>query len=262
MRDRARLLVPGAVLIAMTAGCITVNVYFPVKELRQAAEEIVDEVRPDIVGVQKPGSGGSNDGGDRGDSGDSRQEPDPLPALESRADGARGYVSSLPAASRLLPVSLVRTGEREEEEENESGDNEVINASSPKIKKIKASLKARYRKLLPLYVRGRVGEGLDGYLAVREVKDLGLKERHEVSTLVKAENVDRRNLYQAIAEENRIDASKIKDIGVIFAKAWQKSSKTGWWIEVKKGKWVKKPKPKKPEKGDKPEESEKPAGAD
>ncbi len=108
-------------------------------------------------------------------------------------------------------------------------------------------LKERYKKLVNLYKQGRIGEAHDGKLAPRDVKGLGLKDRRKVNTLLKAENTDRKNLYTAIARENKIDASKIKDIGKLFSRSWQKKCKEGWWIEIKKGKWVKK-KPEKPKK--------------
>ncbi len=199
----------GSLAVAtMIAGCITVHVYFPVKELREAADEIVDEVRPDIASVE-----------------DSDAERASLP----------------PTAWTLLTVSFVKTAWADEKGSTERPD-AVINASSPKIKKIKASLKARYKKLLPLYTARRIGEGQDGHLVVREVKDLKLKERRKVNTLVKAENADRKSLYTTIARESKIADAKIKDIGRLLSRSWQKKAKSGWWIEVKKGKWVEKPK--------------------
>ncbi len=206
----------------LIAGCITVHVYFPVKELREAADEIVDEVRPDIVSAE-----------------DSNAESASLP----------------PATWTLLAVSFVKTAWADEKSSTESP-SAVINASSPKIKKIKASLKARYKKLLALYTAGRIGEGQDGNLVVREVKELKLKERRKVNTLVKAENADRKSLYTTIARESKIADATIKDIGRLFSRSWQKKSKTGWWIEVKKGKWVKKPKEVEKSKKPSPKKSE------
>lgn len=230
----------------MIGGCITVHVYFPVKELRKTADEIVDEVRPDIASAEKTAP--ESDAEDLPD--ESHEDGADRPAPGREVDGSRAQVTVSPTASTVFSVSLVMSARAEEKDSEEETD-EVIDASSPKIKKIKASLKKRYRMLLPLYIAGRIGERLDGYLAMREIKDLSLKERRKVSTLVKAENGDRKSLYTTIARENGIDDSKIKDIGRLFGKSWQKKSKTGWWIEVKTGKWVKKP--KQPEKSKKPE---------
>ena len=77
-----------------------------------------------------------------------------------------------------------------------------------------------------------------------------------MNTLVKAENADRKSLYTTIARESKIADAKIKDIGRLFSRSWQKKSKTGWWIEVKKGKWVKKPKPVEKSKKPSPKKSE------
>ena len=43
-----------------------------------------------------------------------------------------------------------------------------------------------------------------------------------MSTLVKAENADRKNLYTTIARESGIADAKIKDIGRLFSQSWQK----------------------------------------
>ena len=44
------------------------------------------------------------------------------------------------------------------------------------LRLIKAALKARYKKLLPLYKAGRVGEAHTGQLAPRDIKKLGLRK--------------------------------------------------------------------------------------
>ncbi len=177
----------GSLAVAtMIAGCITVHVYFPAKELREAADEIVDEVRPDIASAED--SGAESEAGNRtdnslGDAGDvHRQGRDTA--------GSGQHIRVPPTRPTLLSASFARIAWADEKDSTEKPD-EVINASSPKIKKIKASLKARYKKLLPLYTARRIGEGQDGHLVVREVKDLKLKERRKVNTLVKAENADR-----------------------------------------------------------------------
>ena len=48
-------------------------------------------------------------------------------------------------------------------------------------------------------------------------------------------------IYTQLAEANGIAEDLIPDVGRIFSEEWQKSSKPGWWIEVEKGKWEKKP---------------------
>lgn len=242
----------------MIAGCITVHVYFPVKELSEAADEIVDDVRPDIVSAEDSADSSSESESESGErAGDSREDALHLYRRARGADGFSEHVRAPSSTLALLSVSLVSTAWADEKDTGEKGD-DVINASSPRIKKIKVTLKARYKQLLPLYVAGRIGEGQNGYVALRDVKDLKLKDRRKVSTLVKAENADRKRLYTTIARENEIADSKIKDIGRLFGRSWQKKSKTGWWIEVKKGKWVKKPKP---EKRGKPSGAEKPKSA-
>ena len=72
-----------------------------------------------------------------------------------------------------------------------------------------------------------------------------MKEKRDLQALLKEENDDRKNLYTEIARENEIEATRVADIGALFAAKWQETSKTGWWIEKEKGKWIKKPEDKK-----------------
>lgn len=261
MMDQKNVTLVVSIAVAtLIAGCITVHIYFPAKALREAADQIVEEVRPEIASTDEAGSeageGGNDTAPEDGDDLDPSSAEDDARAAIRRGDRSLARRALLAAFYTRTAWAVEEEEQEKEQAEEESDDDEVedenerrlIKASSPKIVKIKASLKSRYKLLLPLYVAGRIGEGLDGYLAIREVEGLSLKERRDVLTLLKAENGDRKNLYEAIARENNIADDKIKDIGRIFSRAWQKSSKTGWWIEVieeKKKKWVKKPKPKK-----------------
>ena len=238
--------------LSFLAGCITVNVYFPVKALTEAADEFVDEVRPDDVlnpaGTGPAGTGSAIDPGESGDAAsDSVDGGFEVPALDR--DAGRAPEPALARHARLVSFELasIKTAHAADEDSSQKPGAIKIDVSSPKIKKIKLRVKERYKKLVNLYKQGRIGETYDGNLALRDVKGLGLKARRKVNTLLKAENADRKNLYTAIARENKIAASKIKDIGKLFSRSWQKKCKEGWWIEIKKGKWVKK-KPEKPPK--------------
>ena len=222
--------IPGAVpcaparfgLALLLAGCVTVHLYFPEAEIRSAAEEIVNEARPDgIEGAEAP---------------------------PREADPGKGRAETGEDADTLrLRRSIRLAAFRAEEEPKKKVE---IDISSPVIKRIRESLKKRYPKLFPWYEKGVYGEGRDGYIALRSVEGLTLKEKKEIQTLLADENADRKNLYTEIARENEIDAERIADIGLLFSEEWQKKSRSGWWIEAEKGKWVRKPEEKK-EKGKK-----------
>jgi len=204
------------------AGCVTVHLYFPEAEIRSAAEEIVNEARPDgIEGAEAPPREAGPD--------------------EGQAESGEG------ADATRLRGSVRLAAFRAEEEPTKKVE---IDISSPVIKRIRESLKKRYPKLLPWYEKRVYGEGRDGYIALRSVEGLSLKEKKDIQTLLADENADRKNLYTEIARENEIDAERVADIGLLFSEEWQKKSRPGWWIEVEKGKWVRKPEEKK-EKGKK-----------
>jgi uncharacterized protein len=206
---------PGCCVIL--AGCVTVHLYFPEAEIRNAAEEIVNEARPDgIEGAEAP-------------------PEEPRPAEGQAGSGGGAEAPRLRGDIRLAAF-------RAEEEPKKKVE---IDISSPVIKRIRESLKKRYPKLFPWYERGVYGEGRDGYIALRGVEGLSLKEKKDVQTLLADENADRKNLYTEIARENEIDAERIADIGLLFSEEWQKKSRSGWWIEAEKGKWVRKPEEKK-----------------
>jgi len=209
-------------------GCINISIYSPEAEVREAAEEIVDEVRPEVP----------------------PQEPAPAasPGASEKTSGA------------VWPLLGIKAAYAEEKPDKKI----ELDVKSPVIKKIKETLKARYAKLIPFYEKGAVGEGKDGYLALRETDSLSLKEKRDVQALVTQENEDRKNLYTEIVKSNGIEEVYIERVGRLFSQEWQKKSKTGWWIESAEGKWEKKPKEekKKEEKKTEKKEGEKEKGKD
>jgi len=201
---------------------VTVHLYFPEAEIRNAAEEIVNDARPEgVEGAEPP-----------------PREPGTSEGQEESADGAEA-----PRSRGEIRLAAFRAEEEPQKKVE-------IDISSPVIKRIRESLKKRYPKLFPWYEKGVYGEGRDGYISLRSVEGLSLKEKKDVQTLLADENADRKNLYTEIARENEIDAERVADIGLLFSEEWQRKSRSGWWIEVEKTKWVRKPEEKK-EKGKK-----------
>ncbi len=116
----------------------------------------------------------------------------------------------------------------------------ALEVSNATIRALKASMKERYPKLESYLASGVLGESLDGFLVLRSAQGLGLKERAVVKRLMKAENGDRRSLYEAVAQALGIDESQMSRLRSIFAKEWQKTAPPGTWIEVKPGEWKRK----------------------
>jgi uncharacterized protein YdbL (DUF1318 family) len=182
--------------------CITVNIYFPESAVKKTAEEIVTEVR----GAEKEKK-------------DEVLQDKVLKGevLKGAAGGAGGF-------------SLVPRLQAQQETE----------VTTPRIRAIKESLKARFDRLLPYYDAGRIGEANTGYLEALKEEGLGLQERAGLRKLVGDENKDRRDLYAEVAKALDIDAGQIGRIEKIFAEQWIGQARPGWMIQRPEGAWVKK----------------------
>ncbi len=194
----SRRWIPFLTMFVLTS-CVslTVNVYFPTKEIQQAAEEIEDRVRS--------------------------------------GQGAEGLQSFIPKPSIRICLSF---GGREAY----AADDMDIEISTPIVKKIIESRTKRYKKLEPYMDQGILGEGMDGFLVIREQKGMNLKTLTEVKKLTKEENEDREILYKEILTANQLELTKenFERVGTLFAKAIQKKMKPGHWYQVKKDEWVQK----------------------
>ena len=99
---------------------------------------------------------------------------------------------------------------------------EPLTVSNPGIRMLKQQMKARYAQMKPFYQKGLLRENNDGYVSLAQTAGLGLKEKRDLSSLVAAENGDRKKLYSEIAKAMNIDPSQVDRIGEIFAREWQK----------------------------------------
>jgi len=190
-----------ALATALTAGlacvlaCITVNIYFPEATVKQAAAEIVDEIRKTDA---------------------EKKAAEPFAGLP-RVGG--------PAAFSLVPAAYAQ---------------EATSVSTPAIRALKESMKARFAALQSYLAAGNIGESNKGLLEVRDEAGLNLQAKAALRNLVKDENGDRTKLYAEVAKALNIEASQVERIQKIFAAEWAKSAAPGWWIQQENGAWVKK----------------------
>jgi len=192
----------GMFVVALVS-CVTVNIYFPAAAIQKAADQIVDDVRK--VPEQSP-----------------QQTPEQTP--EQKQD----------KSSRLERFRFVRLGLAEAEAAVD------VNVSTPAIRGLKSSMANRFPQLQPLYAKGAIGETNNGYLAIRDVSALSLKERADLNRLVEQENADRRALYTEIIRGNNLAVNTLPDVEKLFANSWRDKSSPGWWIQQDGGQWVKK----------------------
>lgn len=189
--------------ILLTA-CVTINIYFPAA----AAEQVADEI---IKGIQSEESEAIE------------QEEGAVPL--SKVDGFQ--LSFYQVIDNVLNVVISSA-------HAEAADLSVNTAG---IRKLRAAMQTRYASLKPFYQQGNVGIKSDGFLVSKG--SIALKNRNKVKKLIAAENRDRQNLYQEIANANG-HPEWFAQIKATFAARWVSNAKAGWLYQTSKGSWTKK----------------------
>lgn len=115
-----------------------------------------------------------------------------------------------------------------------------INVSTPAIRALKDSIRARFQTLRAYLDKGAIGHNNRGYLEIRDTAGMSLKDKAELNALVTAHNKDRKALYGEILAANQLEPGKIGQIEKIFADARREKSRAGWWIQDDAGQWSKK----------------------
>jgi uncharacterized protein YdbL (DUF1318 family) len=113
--------------------------------------------------------------------------------------------------------------------------------STPAIVSLKAKLKSRSPLLLPYFQAGALGEGNDGIVVIRDTSTISMKDRAQLNALVKEENQDRLALYGEVGKELKVKDSDLPRVRKSFAKEWQKTAVSGWWVQKDTGEWIKVP---------------------
>jgi uncharacterized protein YdbL (DUF1318 family) len=191
---------------ALTLGaCVTINVYFPAAAAEKAADRIIDEVWGEQSGQE------SNQNRNPAGSGPTQgHAPGPLTSM------------MLAVLNVVIPTASAQAN---------------LDISTPAINALRSAMAARHASLAPFYDSGGIGVTDEGLVAMRDAKALALKERSKVNGLLAAENRDRNNLYQAIAQANGHPEWE-PNIRATFARRWIERAKPGWWYESR-GTWRK-----------------------
>jgi uncharacterized protein len=113
-----------------------------------------------------------------------------------------------------------------------------LEANTPVISAIKASMQTRHAQLQPHYSAGAVGLTQDGFVAVKDASAVPLSQRGSLAGLVKDENTDRARLYKEIAVANGHPEWQ-GEIQSTFAGRWIDKAQAGWFYQ-RAGAWVKK----------------------
>jgi uncharacterized protein YdbL (DUF1318 family) len=202
-RPAHRIFFPVVTALALIAGCVTVNVYFPAAQVEKTAEKIVDEVYLESNGSPK-------------------QKPMPEPGSSNGRDTHRG-ISRL---ARLGPATAYAQ--------------EATTVSNAAIRGLKDQIAQRHRELLPFYGKGQAGITRDGFLEVRDTGGLGLPQVATLKRLVDADNAARRQLYEEVAKALNLKPDQVPQIRRIFAKQWRDKAQSGWAVQSDDGQWGRK----------------------
>jgi uncharacterized protein YdbL (DUF1318 family) len=187
--------------VALTA-CVTINVYFPAAEAKEAAKVFVEKVINDAAGAPKPENG--NNGGGM--------------ALEAPRFDPLMLIGIAPAYAQSQPD---------------------FNIQTPAITAIQSRMEQRFDNALrPHFDSGALGFTEDGLVVVRDAAALPLKDRVPVNTAVADENRDRKAVYREIAVANNHPEWE-GQIRSVFAKQWVDSARSGWWYQ-RGGAWKQK----------------------
>ena len=183
------------------AACVTINVYFPAAEAKEAAKEFVDKVIGEdgqtVPKTEKSGGG--------------------MAMMQRRVDlwSVLGVGS---AYAQSAPDITINT---------------------PAIRAIQAKMEQRFNSSLRAgFDAGALGFTSDGLVTVRDASKLPLKDRVAINSAVADDNRDRKALYREVAVANGHPEweSQIRDV---FARQWVDSARSDWWYQTG-GSWKQK----------------------
>lgn len=194
--------VPVAGALLLTA-CVTINVYFPAAEAKEAAKEFVEKVIDEADKVEIKDSSGKDGGGG-------------MALLQRRFDfDVRGFD----------PWMLVGIGSAQAQGAPD------ISIKTPAIQAIQGRMEARFNSALRKgFDSGALGFTSDGLITVRDAGKLELKDRVAMNAAVADDNRDRKAVYREVAVANGHPEweNQIRDV---FARQWVDSAKSGWWYQ-------------------------------
>lgn len=104
---------------------------------------------------------------------------------------------------------------------------------TPDIEKALKNRQARYQQLQSLKQEGVIGENNKGYVT-------DLKNDAAATALTADENRDRRVLYEALVEQNKLGSTGLLEVQKAFAEVQKEKAGAGDMIQGSSGDWKKK----------------------
>jgi len=201
---------PFAAALVLTA-CVTINVYFPAAEAKEAAKQFVEKVI--------------------GDQAQPQPQAQPEPQKEGN-DGGGMAVRQL--RLRFDPLMLLGISPAYAQDALD------ITIKTPAIQAIQARMESRFDASLRAgFDSGALGFTSDGLVVVRDAGKLQLKDRVAINQAVADDNRDRKAVYREVAVANGHPEWEAQIRGV-FARQWIDSARSGWWYQSVGGGWKQK----------------------
>ncbi len=218
-RNWLKLSIAAACGLLAACAIITVNVYFPEKDVKQAYKSLDDM-------LLKQGNGkGATDQAPAPPAGETPETPKPQ--------------------SRLLIPGFSLVAAADAAEANVADELAVELSSMPEVLKAYDDMNKRLPELNRLRDSGAVGETNQGLVSIRDKAKAAGKDE-----LVKAENENRKavitGMAKAILKVNRqpVTDARVKQVlgkaAATYAATKQEGAKAGWWTQLPNGRWVQK----------------------
>ena len=199
---------PMTAVLALTA-CVTINVYFPAAEAKEAAKQFVEKVI-----------------------GDEAQPAQPAPEQPKPDDGKPD--GGMAALMQFDPLMLLGISPAYAQGAPD------ITIKTPAIQAIQSRMESRFdASLRGGFDSGALGFTQDGLVVVRDASKVQLKDRVAINQAVADDNRDRKAVYREVAVANGHPEWESQIRGV-FAKQWIASARSGWWYQDASGGWKQK----------------------
>jgi len=217
-----------AAALVLTA-CVTINVYFPAAEAKEAAKEFVEKVIGDEVrDATRTPEGGGGMAHMRVPS----QSFDKLRMSAAQGSGRRAGCADCPTS--FDPWIFIGIAPAYAQDQPD------ITIETPAIQAIQARMKDRFDSVLRAHFdAGALGFSNDGLVSVRDASKIELKDRVAANQAVAEQNRDAKAVYREVAVANN-HAEWEAQIRGVFAKQWIDSAKGGWWYQDAGGGWKQK----------------------
>ena len=191
-----------AASLLLTA-CVTINVYFPAAEAKEAAKEFVENVIGDEAASPRPTTPG-------------------------------GCAQLRESRHEFNWLALVGIGTAYAQERAD------ISIKTPAIQAIQSRMASRFQGQLQAgFDAGALGLTKDGMVEVRDASKLALKDRVAITQAVADDSRDRKAVYREVAVANGHPEWEDQIRG-IFAQQWIASARSGWWYQDAGGNWKQK----------------------